>query len=101
MSRKVSGDHGSSFPAAYIGASQTISVSGTSAQSTAFSSSTTLIRLFSTEDCYIAMGDSPTANSSGMFLPGGIVEYVGVKTGQKLAAIRDANSGTLYVTECS
>jgi len=95
----------SGFPAIFPGDSQKVSFTGTSAQSAAFSGGTntesTVIRVFATEDCHIKVGANPTALADGscMFLPAGIVEYIGVNPTDKIAAIRDTTSGTLYITE--
>ena len=88
-----------SFDAIYPGTSQKITTSGSSQQSSAFSSNTTIVRLFSTQDCYVAFGTNPTATSSSMFLPAGIVEYFGVTESSKLAVLQVTSSGILYITE--
>lgn len=87
------------FQAIIPGISQQLSISGSSQQSAAFSATPNLVRLFATKDCYIEIGTNPTATSSSMFLPGGIVEYFGLFSGYKLAVLQASSSGTLYVTE--
>ncbi len=87
------------FQAMMIGSSQKITTSGTSQQASSFAAKTSILRLFSTTDCYIAVGDNPTASSSSLFLPGGIVEYFGISSGQKLAAIQSSGAGVLYISE--
>ncbi len=82
------------------GACQTISFTGTSAQaSNAFATNVSVIRLFATQDCFIEFGSNPTADNTGMFIPGGIICHTNVIPGEKIAAIRVSNSGTLYITE--
>lgn len=87
------------FQAFIPGVSQTVTVSGTSAStSTAFTK--TLVRLYSTEDCYIKVGfGAQTATSAHMFLPADTIEYIGVAPGFVIAAIQVTTGGTLYVTE--
>lgn len=87
------------WPAIEIGTSQTVAIGATSVQSSAVDSNTSLIRLFSTVDCFITVGSNPTATTSHMILPAGIVEYIGITGGHKLAVIRNSASGTLYMTE--
>ena len=58
------------------------------------------MRLFCTQDAYVAFGANPTANTtSSMFLPGGIIEYYGVTPSTKIAVIQSTAAGTLYITE--
>lgn len=91
------------FPAIQPNISQKVSVTGTSAPSSSVASTTSILRLFPTTDMHIAIGANPTAVADGtnMFLPGGIVSYIGVPENQsfKVAAIQDASAGTLYITE--
>ena len=86
------------------GNSQAITINGVSVQAADFSANVTIIRLFSTVDCWVSFGTNPTAvveGSSSMFLGGGIVEYFEIKTGEKIAVIRNSINGKLYVTEGS
>jgi hypothetical protein len=48
----------------------------------------------------VAIGSNPTATTSSTFLPVYSVEYFKIAPGQKIAAIKNATAGTLYVTEC-
>jgi len=65
----------------------------------------TILRLFSTVDCFVSFGSSPTASVEGatsMFLPSGVVEYFERKETETLAVITaTAQPGKLYVTEGS
>ncbi len=86
----------------WSGVSDYITVSGTSAQSAAFGSSTSEVRVVSTTNCHISFGASPTAaatDNNGIYLPAGVVEYFHVTPGQKLAVIQDSAGGTLCVAE--
>ena len=83
-----------------LGATQTISVTSSSAaNSTAFASGTTVVRVVSTTDCHIIFAASPTATTSTAYLPANQVEYFKGTAGEKSAAIRANADGTLYVTE--
>lgn len=83
-----------------LGSSQNVSYTGTAASSTAFASTTTVVRLVSTSDCYVVFGSNPTATTSSSFLPVGVVEYFLVTPGQKVSAIQLSAAGSLNVTEC-
>jgi len=84
------------------GNSQVLTVGAASVQAAAFTEGVTIVRLFSTVDAWVSFGANPTAlaeGSASLFLPGGIVEYFQLGTGEKLAVIRSSASGKLYVTE--
>lgn len=102
------------FDAMIPGTTQNVAIGAASAQATAFQNTTSVVRLFSTVDCYVQFGSSvtggPTATNASMFLPGGIVEYFGVPAGAQSSptanvpwqvAVTEATgaSGTLYITE--
>ena len=83
-----------------LGTTQTVSVTSSSAaNSTAFASGTTVVRVVSTTDCHIIFATSPTATTSTAYLPANQVEYFKATAGEKIAAIRANADGTLYVTE--
>lgn len=82
-----------------VGTSQTVSISASSVQSSAFQTGVRVIRLFPETDCYIAIGSNPTATTSSCYLPAGIIQFFGVQEGQKLAVLRKTTSGTLYLLE--
>jgi len=84
----------------YPSTTQVVAYTGTSAASSnAFSDDTRLVRVVATTDCHITFAGTPTATTSHPFLPANTVEYFIVNGGQKIAAIRSAVSGNLYVTE--
>jgi hypothetical protein len=80
---------------------QSVAVSGTSAQSAVISGATNYVRLVSTTLCHIRAGSSPTATTSNMPLVPYVPEYFAVNSGQKIAVIQNSSSGTLYITEVS
>lgn len=75
--------------------SSTVSLSATTAASSAVSSS--VIRLISTVDCFINLDAAATASS--MFFPADSVEYIEVGVGETINAITSGATGTLYITE--
>lgn len=80
---------------------QTVSIGFSAVQSDVFNHRTSLIRLFNTVDCFIEVGESPTATSgSSIFCAGGIYHYFGVKQGERLSVIAGSpTAGTLYIME--
>lgn len=78
------------LPAAFAPANtmQTVAVTGTSAQSSAFGSNTVLIRLFADAAmCVVVGGSSPTATATSQPMAANQVEYFLVRPGDKVAAI--------------
>jgi hypothetical protein len=72
------------------GASQVISVTTSSQQSTAFGAQTTIVRIAnsSTSHLHFAVGTNPTAsNTTAPSLPINSVEYIEVSGGDKIAVI--------------
>ena len=80
-------------------ASQNVSVGASSTQSTAVAMTTWQVRLISDTDCYIAIGASPTATTSGTWLPATSPEYFSCHPGDKIAVIQKSASGTLNLAE--
>ena len=81
-----------------VGASQKVDYDG-SVQSTAFPGNTNLVRLVSTTDCFVELGENPTAAANtSMFLPAYSPEYIVANPAWKVAAIKLTSAGTLYVT---
>lgn len=70
-------------------AEQTVTVSGTTAQSNALDDRTRLVRLQCDGICSILFGTNPTATTAKMRMTAGQTEYfmVGGKSGLKIAAI--------------
>ena len=82
--------------------SQSKAYTGTSAAvDNAFGANIHVIRVVVTTDAFVAVGTSPTATTSDMFLVAFAPEYFTVTEGQKIAAVRSSVSGTMYVTEMS
>lgn len=100
-SSKPRTNQSSSFEAIIPGVSQKKAFTAVSSQSTALSASTSVVRLFATEDCHIKTGANPTAVADGtcMFLPADREALIGVGSGDKIAVIRDTVDGVLFITE--
>lgn len=87
----------------WSGKTDYITVNATSAPSVAFDANTFDIRVVSTTNCHINIGDgTPTAvatDNNGMYLPSGVIEYFHVNPGQKLAVVRDTADGVISVAQ--
>ena len=84
------------------GTTQSIAIGGSSVQSAATGLDADVVRLVATSDCNIAIGANPTASpTTSAFLPAGVVEYVEITGGQKVAVIQKTggSAGTLFITE--
>lgn len=92
-------EQGGGFEAIRAGAGQVVTVSSNVFSSTAFGPKTTIVRLFSTADCFLAFGSNPVMNGSSFFMPGGIIDYIGVDGGTQIAVLRSSTDGILYLTE--
>ena len=81
--------NGNLQPVAYLPAlaEQKITISGTSAQSSAFNAKTRMIRVHTSEVCSILVGSNPTATVSTARLAAGQTEYFEVTPGDKIAVI--------------
>lgn len=87
------------LPAIIPGVSQLVAVTAGSLASSATSSDTSVVRCFSSVDCFLKFGLTPVATTSHMFLPGGIIEYFGITGGHSIAVISSSGTGTLRITE--
>ena len=70
-------------------ADQTVTTSGTSAQSSAFNTNTRLIAISTpaAQAVCVLFGDNPTALVTSLRLPANQIVFFGVKPGQKVALI--------------
>lgn len=97
---KMVTDHaGRPIPALTPGDSQRVAVGSSSAQSTALSSETIIVRVVADVDCYLAFGANPTATNTDLFLAAGDTEYFGVTPGSKIAVLRAVGDGYLNIVE--
>lgn len=68
-------------------AEQTVTISGTSAQSAAFNAKTKYIRIISDVVCSRLVGANPTATSSNTRMSADAYEFIAVNAGDKIAVI--------------
>lgn len=71
-------------------ANQTVSIGGSTTQSSAFNTNTTMIRVHTDAICSIDIGSNPTATAAKSRLAANQTEYFGVIPGQKLAVITNS-----------
>jgi hypothetical protein len=101
MTHTPSDNLGRGIQAIYPGVCQPVTVTGPSAPcANPFGADTTVLRIACTVGCHYALGLAPVATTNDPWLPAGVVEYIEVSRGQKIAFIPEgAVSGTAYATE--
>lgn len=100
MTHLARDSNGNTIQAIRLGTVQTVTVNGTSAPTTnAFIAQTTIIRIVCTAACHYTVAAAPTATTSMTYLPAGVVEFVSVTAGEKIAFIQNVGAGVAYVTE--
>lgn len=77
---------------------QTISVSGTSAQSTAITARRIVITT-NTLAVFVKFGSNPTATTSDYLVPANTIMYFNFKTGDKVAVISSGNTSISIVDQ--
>jgi hypothetical protein len=96
-------DNGNLVEAYTPAVSQVFAAGNTSAQSAAFATGTTLVRVAaSLGHCHVAFGSNPTASiTTSTMIPNNSVEFFKVTAGNKMAYIKDAatTAATVCVTE--
>jgi hypothetical protein len=70
-------------------ASQNVTFTGSSAQSSAFGSQIFAIRLCATAPCRVALGSNPSATNTDIYLPANQPEYFACRPGEKVAVMGD------------
>jgi hypothetical protein len=79
---------------------QTVAYTGTAAASSAFSTTTAMVRLRATTDCFIRFSTAGTAAAAtDAFLPASETQDFAVRPSDRVSAIQSAANGTLYVSE--
>lgn len=66
---------------------QTVAIGGTSAQSSAFGTTTRFVRVHTDAICSIAFGSNPTATTAKLRMAANQTEYFAVRAGDKVAVI--------------
>lgn len=82
---------------------QTVATASANANSAAIGAGVKKVRLYATKLCHIVIGDTAAlavATTSSMPLPADKPEYFDVPPGGFIGVIRNAEDGTLYITEC-
>lgn len=105
MSKLTYDSNGTPQPAITQGNTQVVAIGAGAIQSATFRSSTTLIRVVATQNCWNKIGlgtQTPAADAAGSFyLPANVVEYWAVTAGQQLGVIEDSAAGFLSLTEAA
>lgn len=88
------------------GINTVFTLSGSSQQTAAFGTQTYQIRVATSGAApagaaYLAIGANPTADTTGILIPGNFVDYFTVTPGQKIAVIQGGTAGLISVTEMS
>ena len=81
---------------------QTVAVGAAStAQATPVTAKTSVVRIVSTTDCHLALGNGadPTATTANLLLPASVIEYFKVFEDDRFAVIQNAAGGTLFIGE--
>lgn len=80
--------------------SVTVAYSGTAGTTAALPYSSNVLRLFATTDCFVEITQAGTAAvaNTGMYLVGGVPEYIHCLPKSKVSAIQVSSAGNLYVT---
>ncbi len=92
---KTAGINRLSLPFINPGVPVIVAIGASSAASAPVGAS--VVRLVSTVDCYIAIGSSPTATSSGIFLPAKLPEYFVVNPTDEIAVLQVSSAGSLCI----
>lgn len=90
----------SGYNAIYIGASQKITTGASSTSSNPVATTTTLVRVYCTQNCLVAIGPSgTTASATSCFVPATTVQYFACNGSDVVSVIQDTTTGTFYLTE--
>lgn len=93
------GPGGGVYQAFKPGTSQSVAYTAATASSIANAVGTSLVRVYSTTDAYIAVASSPTATSaSGMPITAFLPEYIVTNPDDKVSGLGQSASGVLWVT---
>ena len=95
MSRLARDVNSSAIQCLRPGTTQTVSISGTAASSTAVSQR--VARIVATVDVHISV--TGTATTSDYYIPSNTVEFIHTYNGDTISFITGGSSGTAYVSE--
>jgi hypothetical protein len=78
---------------------QNVAIGAASALSAPFSDTTAVVRIVATSACYYRTGSGAlTALTTDAYLPLGVVEYIDVNPGDRIAVLQGTAAGVLSVT---
>ena len=105
----ISDNNAAYFQALQPGNFHQIASGAASVQSLVMDASTTIVRIFCTQDTWLNFGVNPTATASGsgaaksgnILQRGGFVDFYGIKksAGWQIAVIQDSSGGKVDITE--
>lgn len=88
------------FDAIYPGVTQAVTYDGSTQTTNAVGAHTTVVQVTCTTAAFVAIAPNPTASSTnGAYVPANTPVKFGINPGDKVAAIKVASGGTMYVTE--
>ncbi len=88
------------FDAIFPGTTQAVTYDGSTQTTNAVGTTTTVIQVTCTTAAFVAVGTNPTASpTNGAYVPANTPVKFGINPGDKVAAIKVASGGTMYVTE--
>lgn len=83
------------LPVIRPGTTQQVAIGATAVSATAGSQ---VVRLLATSDCHVAIGATPAATATDLFLPADTPEYFACETTDLVSVIQDTAAGSLYIT---
>jgi len=102
MSKLARDDNGQLTQIYTLGTTQVMTVTASSAQSSAIASDCTIIRLAvgSTAHCHFEIGSNPTASlTTSPMAPANSVQYIKVSGGDKVAVIRGGTAVDISISQ--
>jgi hypothetical protein len=88
------------FDAIYPGTTQAVSYDSSTQTTNAVGSTTTVVQVTCTTAAFVAIGTDPTASTTnGAYVPAATPVKFAINPGDKVAALKVASAGTMYVTE--
>lgn len=82
-----------------LGTNQTLTSGAAAVNSAAFGSHIRKVRVATTADCHIAIGDGVVATTADPLLTAQTTEVFVTSTGERLSVIQETAGGTVTVTE--
>lgn len=98
MTKSFMDANGRALPIFRALSTETVAYTGSAAASQALDSQVRLLRVWATTDCFVVVGNNPTADNGDMPLAAKVAEYIPINEGDKISAIQISGSGNLHVT---